>query len=161
MNHLFFNPCKWLRAEVTSEILHIDSLPYLWYLVEWHSLRDPECVLQLSNTLVPCFYPQKTVIPFAWDVQFGFLSIYIIKIKIIPNHTSQHLCYYYPHTLKCAHFSIDWPNLAAVLHGYPGLCRLHNSLSQEVFYCFFSLVLLSVNTSTLTGVAIFISLIEE
>lgn len=36
------------------------------------------------------------------------------------------------------------------------------SRSQEVsLYCFFSLVLLSVNTSTLTGVAIFISLIEE
>lgn len=69
-----------------------------------------------------------------------------------------------PQILRGTNSGSYWPNLTALLHGNPWPSRLHNSPSQEVslyFFFFFSLVFLSVNTSTLTGVAIFISLIEE
>lgn len=86
------------------------------------------------------------------DVQFGNVS----KYTSLQVHTQStpllHLCYFCP----------DWPHLALLLYKNPGPYRLHNSPSQKVsLYFLFSLVLLSVNTSTLTGVAISISLIEE
>lgn len=132
-------------------------LTFPWYLLELLSLRDPECVLQPSNTAWLSF-PENChsvchILGTFRDVQFGFLSIYIIagSYPIVPLNTS-----------AISARSPDWPNLAALLPGNPGPYRLHNSPSQEVsLYFFFSLVLLSVNTSTLTGVAIFISLIEE
>lgn len=96
------------------------------------------------------------------DVQFGFVSIYITagSYPIVPLNTS--LCYFFPQIVRGANSSPDWPALTALLPGNSGLYRLHNSPSQAIsLYFFFSLVLLSVNTSTLTGVAIFISLIEE
>lgn len=96
------------------------------YLMELHSPGDPDCVLQLSNTPIPRFYSQKTATLFARDAIWFLVKIH--HCRIIPSRTSQHLGYFYPHTLKCTHSSINWPNLAAMLHGYPGPCRLHTSL---------------------------------
>lgn len=142
------------------------SLPLISCVITF-SQRSRVCLTAVQHSDAPLSFPEnchsvRHILATVRDVQFGFVSIYIIagSYPVLPLNTS--LCYFCPQILRGANSSRDWPNLTALLPGNSGPNRLHNSPSQAIsLYFFFSLVLLSVNTSTLTGVAISISLIEE